>query len=256
MNYDFALLASDKRVKIKNYKNGSFEEKILDLSELEDLSPLMCLCSNNIITDETKSFLKQQSQFFPIRTLEDLNLSENDFNQMSFEELSELANQVSSSWTLNNNLIFLQEFIRVLKHLRALWPNDRTTFFEELWFIMKHNLNAQDFKIIYNDLSIDKNKDKEDKKEKQKLIRIQITGHKTPQPVPGDDLCDKFMDHYKDEFHQSLNVVEFIPQRHEFVLASNINKSPILLMGRALQLSQIQVSLFTALFDGLQEEAF
>ena len=36
----------------------------------------------------------------------------------------------------------------VKAHLLGLWPNDRSGFFEELWFILKTNLGAPNMKLI------------------------------------------------------------------------------------------------------------
>ncbi len=254
MNFKIAILKSNDRLLIKSFSSDQQDAKpeqsqSIEIQEIDQLSPSVLFYTESELSDELKEVLNEQAKYFPVRKASDYNVTLDSFEHIDNRAGFKLLNQSSSAWLLNNNISLLEELIKVQAHLKALWPNDRTTFFEELWFILKTNLHFHDLKIIFNDLE-----SSDDKKDRQKLIRVKIEGNKKPHPFPGDEIADKLMVHYQNEFTSPFQIVEYNDSKGQLVISSTINKSPVLIMGTVPGLSRLQTALLTALFEGLQSE--
>ena len=249
MSYELAFLKSDKRIVLKDFSGAENSSRWMDLQEIQSHAPSALLYSEWALSEEVKTFLSQEARYYPIRQASEFDINAENFEKLEEKQAREIFDKASSNWILQNNLQLLKEMFKVLKHLKNLWPNDRTTFFEELWFILKTNLNASEMKIIYNHLQ------KGGEGEKDKLIRSKVEGIKNPEPQPGGEFEEKVLAHYEDEFKQNFSIAEYNPQRSELVLTAAVNKSPIVIMGRTPQITKLQENLLQAFFDGLQEES-
>lgn len=236
MNYQLGLVQSDDRITIKNLSDSS--SMSYPLAEISELRPTVLFYPKERILPETINHLMAQSAFFPVRPLENLN-----WEEIEQEEAIKIIGQVSSSWTLHNNLTLLEELAAVSSHLKDLWPNDRTTFFEEIWHIVVKNLNAQSVKLYFNDL---------DKQDPKKLARVEISGTRVPWPSEGAELAEKMMNHFEEYFHSPFQVAEYDYSNGQIAIAGHINKSPYVIMGLVPELNRLQKGLLKSLFDLLQ----
>lgn len=264
MNFKLAILKSNDRLLLKSFSSHTdasapLQSQSIEIQEIDQLAPSALFYTETELSEDLKQALNSQTKYFPIRKASDYGLSLDSFDHLDNKTALKTLNQASSAWLLNNNISLLEELIKVQAHLKKLWPNDRTTFFEELWFILKTNLHLHDFKIIFNDLESSGKEAKEkkvgeEKKERQKLMRVKIEGEKTPHPFPGDDIADKLMGHYQNEFVNPFQIVEYNEAKGELVICATVNKSPVLIMGTVPELTRLQTALLSALFDGLQTE--
>ncbi len=221
--------------------------KILGLEELREQHLQGFIYNESEILDENRAILNEQIKYFPIRNGEDLELSFEQFEDISAETAQIIFSKINDSWLLSNNIGLLEELFKVSTHLKSLWPNERTTFFEELWFVIKNNIGASTLKIIYNDIQMSKKEH-----EKNKLVRGVVNGEKNPIPAPATEPEEALMDHYSKEFNSNFEVTEYDPHKGEIVITATINNSPILMMAKVNRLSRLQKALFGTLFDGLQ----
>ena len=60
------------------------------------------------------------------------------------------------------------------------------------------------------------------------------------------------MHSYVENFHDVFEVTEFNSMKGQFVATAQIERSPILLMARTVQLNQLQRTLMMSVFNGLQ----
>jgi hypothetical protein len=128
----------------------------------------------------------------------------------------------------------------------SLWPNDRSGFFEELWFILKSNLGATNLKLIYNDLIKAKNEN-----EKNKLVKVKIVGERFPEMTSVDEMDDMVLKNYEKDFGNIFEITDYNKEKGQLVICANIKKSPILIMTNVYQLTRLQKAILTSLFDGL-----
>ena len=98
------------------------------------------------------------------------NIDYNSFELAKKEEVSDHFHKIWGQWLLRNNIGLLDELFTVIEHLKKLLPNDRATFFEELWFTLKSNLGTSFLKLIYNDVQ------NNGEKSKDHLIQMKVEG--------------------------------------------------------------------------------
>jgi len=234
-------------VKEMNFSTNTNSSKVISLDELQDQNLQVLFYEEEQIEDEgVKEAMMVSSKFYPIRVAAELSLSIESFEKLENTQARDVLSKVLSNWILQNNVILLEELFQVVDHLTALWPNDRTAFFEELWFILKNNLGASSIRLVYNDLKkIGKNE------EKNALIQVVIEGDKMPNPKEGGELEKKLMDNYKEEFVNQFTVAEYLPEKEQLVLAGNIKKSPFLIMANVSEFTRLQQSIIQTFIQAL-----
>ena len=248
MQFSLGYLKNDKQFIVREFGSDQPDKgKILDIEEVKNSHLQGFIYNEAEISEENKALLLEESKFYPIRTGEDLNLNIQEFEDLGPENATNIFSKINDSWLLANNINLLEELFNVIDHLKGLWPNDRTTFFEELWFVVKSNIGASQLKIIYNDIQIGKKEH-----EKNKLIRGMVDGQKNPIPTPTTEPEDALMTHYEKEFSSKFEICEYDPHKGEIIMTSTVNTSPILLMAKINRLSRLQKALLGTLFDGLQ----
>lgn len=247
MEFSVAHIKSDNQFIYRTFNAENVETKIIDLGELSDLEVQALIYEDSLYeNDEVKEIISEQAKFFPIRSSAEVNLASEKFEKLDNDSMESIFKKMNSNWTLQNNITLLEELFTVITHLNKLWPNDRTTFFEELWFILKSNLGAKELKIIFNDIELAKKET-----EKNKLIKARIEGKKLPHPFTGGEFEDKVMGHYEKEFGPEFSIAEFNQDKGELVLTCMIKKSPVLIMAKVYEISRIQKAVLKSLFDGL-----
>lgn len=263
MEFSLAYIKSEQKFLLKNFTpNQTSKAKLIDLEELKNID-LQGIIVDESLKDKTElgPFLQSEQKFSPIRSSLDLNANIGEFNfdefdLLSFENGKQIFDKMYSSWILQNNLSMLENIFSTMNHLLNLWPNDRTAFFEELWFLLKNNLGAKDLTLIYNDIEQSdqpsKNENPVEKATKGKLIQVKVSGDKIPNPVVGGEFEGKMMERYGSPSEDYLQIQEFNMQKGELVLCATIRKSPVVIMARIYQFTPLQKSLLSALFDGLQ----
>lgn len=235
-------------IKEMDFSSNSNSSKVIGLDELQDQNlQVLFYEEEQLAEDDTlKEAMMISSKFYPIRIANELSLTKESFEKLENSQAQEVLSKVLSNWILQNNIILLEELYQVVDHLNALWPNDRTAFFEELWFILKNNLGASSIRLIYNDLKkIGKNDDK------NTLIQVTIEGDKMPNPKEGAEFEKKLMDNYKEEFVNQFTVAEYLPEKGQLVLAGSIKKSPFLVMATVSEFTRLQQSIVQTFIQSL-----
>ena len=128
----------------------------------------------------------------------------------------------------------------------GLWPNDRSGFFEELWFILKTNLGASNLKLIYNDMIKSKNEH-----EKNKLVKVKVQGERYPELVSCDEMDERVLKSYEKDFGNIFDITDYNKEKGQLVICANIKKSPVLIMANIYQFTRLQKALLSSLFEGL-----
>lgn len=252
MEFQLAFIKNQQQIILKDFGSDDALKrgKLVDIEELKNLNlqglllPEALLENPEFLGSLNTSLLKN-----PIRTSEDLSLDLDSFETLSTEAATPYFKKIFESWILQNNLSLLEELTTVIKHLNALWPNDRTAFFEEFWSIIRRNLGTSELTIIYNDIEKAKKEG-----EKNKLIKVKIHGTSKPNPTEGKKLEDDLMKNYSKLFSPEFEVVEFNKEKGHLVGLCTIKKSPVILMANVYGLTRLQKSLIKALIDGLQEK--
>lgn len=246
--FKLAILKSPQQFILRSFRlDEEAETKILNIEELANKSLQAILIGENLHRDELPE-LDQLHRTVPMRKLQDLGLTLNQMVEFSHEESLSLLKKIQTPWTLQNSIGLLEEFKTVSQHLRQLWPNDRVTFFEELWSILKTNWSPTELKIIFNDLA-----PSEKENEKNKLCRIMISGKRVGQPVPAGEIEEKIMDHYQGEFTRLFDVMDFNEQKGELVALATIQQSPVVIMAKVTQLNRLNKAVVQALIESLTD---
>ena len=248
MQFNLAFIKNNNQFLLRNFcPAGEDRGKILGLEQLEDSSVQGLLYSSTQNENEDlHSLIVDKNRFFPTRMTKEIEINYEQFESLRFDEAKKLFEGMRESWVLQNNVILLEEMFKVIPHLLAIWPNDRTTFFEELWNILKNNLATNELKIIFHGLEKAKKENDRDK-----LVYVKIEGDRSPNPIEGGEIEEKIMKHYEENFKNGFEITEYNPDKGELVITANINKSPILIMAKIYGISRMQKAVIATLFDGL-----
>lgn len=253
MEFNLAYIKNTNQVLVRSFKDGEEADKgkIFDIAELKENPVQGIFFKKDYIETEQElmATLEKESLYSPLRPTTQEWLDYDQFETLSLEQAKQYFNKVHPNWVLQNNLKLLKEIFKVTKHMKALWPNDRTTFFEELWSILKSNLGAHELKIFFNHLEKD-----EKENSKNKLIRIKVEGKRVPNPSEAGDLGTQMMENYQGRFNQPIDIVEFDEGQGNLVALGSINGSPCVIIAKVYQLGPIQKTLIESLFDGLQND--
>ena len=153
----------------------------------------------------------------------------------------------------SKNFSSIENLWVVTHHFRELWKKDRISFFEEFWYWIKRNLGTIELSIIFNDVISSEEKDENnEKKDRPKLTQSVISGSKKANFSQGTNKEKELMHSYGENFHDVFEVTEFNSLKGQFVATAQIERSPILLMARTVQLNQLQRTLMMSVFNGLQ----
>jgi hypothetical protein len=250
MQFSLAFIRNPRQAIIKNF-GGDGNQTKGSIIELEDLSrhnyqalfyPRELESDSNLL-----AVLETDGKIIPVRAIEDIGQTAETAETLTYEVAQKIYSKTHEQWVLHNNLVLLEELNTVTNHLKELFPNDRTTFFEELWFIFKRNLGARDLRVIYNDLEKGQNEG-----DKNRLVRVCIDGKKRPEPKPGGEFADKLMGHYDRLFGQAFDIAAYEQDKGQLVALISVNKSPAVIMAEVPNLSRLSKALFKALFETLQ----
>lgn len=238
------------------YQTFSSEEKgkpqIMDIEDLESKPLHNILLPKELIEGEERAELLREkldktNKYAPIKTISGQSITADSFDRLSAEEATKITESTYSTWTLRNNLHLVENLIAQITHLKQLWPNDRTAFFEELWHIMRSNLGATQLTLAYNHM-----KKAEKEGEKNQLIRVVIEGQSRPNPAENKELGEALFKNYEGKFSRAFETYSYSRESGEAVFLAKINESPIIIMAKVFDLTPLQKATFNALLEGLQ----
>ncbi len=247
MAFKLAVTRNEDQVIVKTFEdNKNPNSKIMDFQEIrsENLQGLIYL--NNLKSEDLINQLESETKFYPIRSNEDMSLTVEKFEKLSYEEATKIFEKLHDPWVLQNNITTVEELFRAKTHLNNLWPNDRTGFFEEFWFLLRSQLGASEITIVYNDM-IKATKDGE----KNRLIKVKVKGTRIPEPQNPDEGDELVYKNYEKEMSHTLEITEYNKEKGQLVMAGTLKKSPILVMAKIYKLTRLQKAIITSLIDGL-----
>ena len=251
----FIRSASQVILKELDMESKSVESHLFDITELKDKN-LNFLMFDSQKTEENESIqdiLNDEGKFYPVTPANSFGVNKDNFESLDFDTTIDLYSKVNARWILNNNIKTIEQTYSLITYLRDLWINDRNSFFEELWFILKTNLATHELNIIFHDLKEPSEKQKE-KGVKPELCYSYVKGQKTPQIFDGKDTEAKVMADYEKDFSDQFSITEFDLDKGHLVATSRINLSPILIMAKLKTFNQLQQSILIGLFSGLSQE--
>ena len=246
MDFSLAYVPSKKQFVLKNFASSSStsSDQWIDWKEVADHPVQAIIFSNELSSDqEFMNEIEQESRYLAIRSNADLQISFEQFQDLDRSRAQKLLQLIQGGQVLKSNLSLLEEFFDVLKHLKELYPDDRMSFFEELWFILKSNLGAKNLKIIYNDVP---------HKEKNTLVQVLVEGERHPRSVSGDKFAKILMKEYHKHVGPCFEIIEYKENQHQLSAVASIDKSPLVFMAQVFSISRLQKALLKSLFNGLQ----
>ncbi len=244
MDFTCAFIKSTSNFLLKDFSpDKETTSKTIHCDEISNFDIDAIFLDENI-ENESLSIFQKEAIYTPIGIASNFNLNADNFNSIDYNISKANFLKIHESWLLSNNLTLIKEIFKITTHLKNLWPNNRTEFFEELWFTIKTNIGASNLKIIYNDLN--------DLKNKKDLTQVCIQGTKIPNTTPAEDIEKILLDNYKSSSIDLFSICEYNKEKGELVAQAIINQSPILIIANIFQLNALQKNLLSSLFDGIQ----
>lgn len=255
MGIKVGFVKSSTQIMLKDIDkiNKSINSMIFDATELKDQELNLLLFDPADDLEGLESNFNEEGKFYPVAPSDTLGLEKDIFEDLNAEELLDVYSRVNARWILNNNIKTIEQIYSLITYLRDLWVNDRNSFFEELWFILKTNLATHELTIIFNDVKEPSEKQKE-KGAKPQLCHSFVTGNKSPQIFEGTEKEDKIMADYEKDFVDLFNITEFDSKQGHLIATAKIDLSPVLIMAKLNTFNQLQQSVLIALFSGLQAQ--
>lgn len=246
---DFTLLYTKNKQQgiVRTFRRfENLPSRIIDLAETHNFSIQGFLFSEELKSDDFFTALEGELKFYPIRGGAEFHITAELFEKMNYEEARTVFDKMRENWIIQNNVSLIEEIFKVRNHLFSLWPNDRSGFFEELWFILKNNLGTSSLQVTYNDLVKTKNDF-----DKNKLIKVKVVGGRYPELVSPDEADDLVLKNYENDFGNFFEITDYNKEKGHLVICASIKKSPVLIMANVYQLTMLQKALLTSLFEGL-----
>jgi hypothetical protein len=246
---DFTLLYTKnlQQAVLRHFKSDEpATSKVIDLAEAKQYPIQGYIFSEDLKSDDFISGLENELKFYPIRSHSEFRINAEEFEKLDYTSAKIIFDKMRENWILQNNISLIEEVFKVRNHLLGLWPNDRSGFFEELWFLLKSNLGASSLKLIYNDMIKSKNEH-----EKNKLVKVKVQGDRYPELTSCDEMDEQVLKSYEKEFGNLFEITDYNKEKGQLVICANIKKSPVLIMATVYQLTRLQKSLLSSLFEGL-----
>ncbi len=250
MDLSIAFVKNESQVLFQEFTSSEERTKaqVFDMEQLEskDLHGIL-LPVDLLESQELKEKLAKTSQYAPIKTIKEEQMSADQFDNLDHHRALTLTKSVYSSWTIKNNLKLIENMFANLSHLQGLFPNDRTAFFEELWHLMRSNLGATKLTIAYNHL-----KKAEKENEKNELIRVVVEGMTKPNPTENKELGEALFKNYEGKFVKPFEVYSWDKESGQVVFLASVKESPVIIMATLFDLTPLQKATLNCLFEGLQ----
>jgi hypothetical protein len=247
----FVMSEAQTSIKSLNTQTKEVTSVTIDSPQIRGEALNLLLFENADAVLSLAILFQDEEKFYPIIDGSSLEMDQASFDAMSYDQIMVNFIKINTRWILSKNIQTIESIYPTINYLKDLWVNDRNSFFEELWFILKTNLGTSSLNIIFNDLKEPTEKQK-DKGDKNKLCHSFVKGEKVPQIFDGTEAESKLMQDYDREFNEVFNITEYNADQGNLVFCSNIEKSPILVMANLNSFNQLQRSVLIALFSGLQ----
>ncbi len=249
----FVRSASQVLIKELDWAQNSLDSRLIDVTDLPDFNLQALFIHDNEHFNSMVGLLEKEKAFYPILDAKDESLEYTAFENLPAQAFKDLYLKVLNRWTMHQNFNSLENIWSITNHFRDLWKKDRLSYFEEMFYWIKRNIGAVDLTIIFNDVIKSEEKDENnEKKERPKLVQSLLSGTKKGNFHQGGTKEKELMQSYLDKFHDVFEITEFQATKGQFVATAQIERSPMIFMARVPQLNQLQRSLLTALFNGLQ----
>ena len=245
MDFSLAYVKTRKQFALKNFTPSAPGSEIwIKWEELPDHSVQALIFSEELKSDpEFMNEIQQEGRYLATKSDMELNISFEQFQDLDHASAREILRKIQRGQILKSNLALLEEFFETLKHLKELYPDDRMSFFEELWFVIKNNLGASDLKLIYNDVP---------NREKNTLVQVLVEGERHPRSISGEKFPRILMKEYRKYFGPHFEIVEYNDKEHQLAAIATIDQSPLIIMAQVLSITPLQKALLKSLFNGLQ----
>lgn len=256
MDFALAYLKSKDKFLLKSFaaspdeQKSDLGDKLIDWADIGAHSVQGLIFDEELQSDrELMAELEEEGRYLTIRNSADLKLPLGKFVQLDYLNARDILGKIQSASSIHSNLSLLEELFDTLEHLKRLYPDNRSAFFEELWFILKSNLATKTLRLIYNDVV----KVGPEGEEKNKLIQVMVEGERRPESISGEKFARTLMAEYGKFFGSSnFEVVEYNSQAGQMSAVASIKSSPIILMAEVTSISRLQKATIKALFDGIQ----
>jgi len=248
---DFTLLYTKNTQQgiVRTFKlNENPKSQVIDLSLAKQHSIQGYIFADDQKNEDFLIGLENEIKFYPIRSDVEFNLTSEAFDNLNYTEGRKIFDKMRENWILQNNISLIEEIFKVQIHLLSLWPNDRSGFFEELWFLLKSNLGATNLRLIYNDMVKSKNEH-----EKNKLVKVKVQGDRYPELVSCDEMDEHILKNYEKDFGNIFDITDYNKEKGQLVICASIKKSPVLIMANVYQLTRLQKALLSSIFEGLNQ---
>ncbi len=247
MNFTLLYTKNLQQALVAQFKPQELPQtKIIDLQEAKQFPVQGLIFSDELKNEDFLTSLEQEIKFYPIRSSLEFDLSFESFEKLNYEKAKIIFDKMRENWILQNNISLIEEIFKVRNHLYSLWPNDRSGFFEELWFILKTNLGASNLKLIYNDMIKAKSEN-----EKNKLVKVKVQGDRYPELTSCDEMDEQILKSYEKDFGNIFDITDYNKEKGQIVICGNIKKSPVLIMANIYQLTRLQKAIISSLFEGI-----
>jgi len=245
MEFSLAVMKNENQFILHKFSGTASDDhqtQIIDFQGIDQLSTNALLYHSSLQDSAVLSHLRSElKSAFPIRDTSEFELSDEQFDNLNYHDAKSIMLKITSHWCLRNNLNTLENIFPIASHLKSLYPNNRTEFFEELWEILRKNLGTTSLSLTYNDLAEGKNK----------LKQIIIEGNLKGAPRVATEIEEKIFLDYEKFVSSHFEVVEFDSARSELVGTLSINNSPVLIMAKTQIPSSLQKSLLRAICSGI-----
>jgi hypothetical protein len=287
MMVTMAYIRGDDRVCIRSLLDAETpsQKKIVPIDDLPQENVTLFLYSKDNWEEVSGQFQNHYPlSLFCEASASPLNFSSyDDFFDADDTQLKKFCEERLSKWILSNNLKTAENLFPTLKGLGQLWWQERQSFFQELWALLKRNLGGGDFKIFYHDLDLNEKEiekmDKADKAEKgeeqkfeegkaattpnqstplhkykDKITLFACAGESFPptvrKAVEGEI---KTFEAFVPRCMRPLDFIHFSPEKEELVFLSQMAGTSILFMLKSNQLTQLQRIAVKLIFEGLDQ---
>lgn len=254
MQLTLGFVRSGSQILVKDVDclQNQVSTRLIDATDLPDQNLQGLFVGQTEHFEQLMSLLEKEKSHYPILDSSNFDLAYTGFEEMPAFQFKELATTVTGRWQMSHNFKSLETIVQFTSHMKTLWLKDRLSFHEELWYWLKRNLAAVDVSIIFNDIVQTEEKTEDGQKEqKPKLTQSMISGSKKANFISGGGKEQALMDHYLDKWNEGFEVTEWDQSKGRFVATVMIDRSPIIIMARMTNLTQLQRSLMAALFNGL-----
>ncbi len=239
--FDLAFIKSNQQIMLRQFRGGEIGDRLITEEDLRQI-PLQALLAQDVHhLAELQGLIPDLGKHYPVRTQAESGLTLENFEQLGAVDAQKVVRKINSQWATNANLNLLENLFPIVTRLKGLWPNDRTVFFEELWYLLRANLGARTLIMIYNGIS----------DSKEKLVKVKVEGEMLPNSGPATDMDLSLWAHYESEMGLGFSNINYQSAKGDWLATASIMQSPVLIMAKIFQYNPLQKALLKTLFDGL-----